>query len=173
MDNLIAKKYAKAIIERTDIEDFYHRLSVLNSAFCMPKFKDIINSSQIQKDKKLDLLNSFFEKANPNFINFLKILLKNSRLDCIPQIFKELQRQKALKENICQGVVYSKETLSDDKIKELENKLNLKLKTKIKLKNEIGQNDGVKIYLEELGCEIAFSMKAFQNKISEYILKII
>ncbi|MBZ7953886.1 F0F1 ATP synthase subunit delta [Campylobacter sp. W0018] len=173
MDNLIAKKYAKAIIERTDIEDFYHRLSVLNSAFCMPKFKDIINSSQIQKDKKLDLLNSFFEKANPNFINFLKILLKNSRLDCIPQIFKELQRQKALKENICQGVVYSKETLSDDKIKELENKLNLKLKTKIKLKNEINQKDGVKIYLEELGCEIAFSMKAFQNKISEYILKII
>ncbi|MBZ7946506.1 F0F1 ATP synthase subunit delta [Campylobacter sp. RM9939] len=173
MNNLIAKKYAKAIIERTDMEDFYYRLSVLNSAFCMPKFKDIINSNQIQKDKKLDLLNSFFEKINPNFINFLKILLKNSRLNHIPQIFKELQRQRALKENICQGIIYSKETLNDDKIKELENKLNLKLNTKIKLKNEISQNDGIKIYLEELGYEIAFSIKAFQNKISEYILKII
>ncbi|TKX31902.1 F0F1 ATP synthase subunit delta [Campylobacter aviculae] len=173
MDNLIAKKYAKAIISRIDEEEFYKNLLILNSAFSLPKFKDIINSSQIQKDKKLDLLNSFFERINPNFTNFLKILVKNSRLSYIPQIFKELEKQKALKDNISTGIVYSKETLDESIIKELEYKIGSKLDTKIKLENKITLDNGIKIHLEELGYEISFSMKTFQNKISEYILKII
>ncbi|TKX30830.1 F0F1 ATP synthase subunit delta [Campylobacter estrildidarum] len=171
MDNLIAKKYAKAIVSRIDEEEFCKNLFILNSAFSSPKFKDIINSSQIHKDKKLDLLNSFLEKINPNFTNFLKLLIKNSRLSYIPQIFKELEKQKALKNNVFSGIVYSREVLSENNLKELENKIGTKLNTKIKLENKINSNNGIKIYLEELGCEISFSMKSLQNKISEYILK--
>ncbi|EJE7730812.1 F0F1 ATP synthase subunit delta, partial [Campylobacter coli] len=92
---------------------------------------------------------------------------------CIPQIAKELERQKSFKENIFLETVYSKEVLSEDNIKELENRLSAKFGVKIKLQNKVGLNEGVKISLEELGYEISFSMKALQNKMSEYILKII
>ncbi|EEU7529971.1 ATP F0F1 synthase subunit delta, partial [Campylobacter jejuni] len=51
--------------------------------------------------------------------------------------------------------------------------LNKKFDANIKLNNKISQDDSVKIGLEELGYELSFSMKALQNKLNEYILKII
>ncbi len=173
MNDLIAKRYAKAIALRSDISEFYENLSVLSSAFILPKFKNIIESNQIQKDKKLDFLKSLLDKTSPSFINFLKLLVENSKLPCIPQIFKELERQKSFKENIFLGVVYSKENLDETSLKELENKLSFKFNVKIKLQNETSFNEGIKISLEELGYEISFSMKTLQGKLSEYILKTI
>ncbi|MFK0439523.1 ATP F0F1 synthase subunit delta, partial [Campylobacter jejuni] len=52
-------------------------------------------------------------------------------------------------------------------------KNNKKVDTNIKKNNKISQDDSVKIELEELGYELSFSMKALQNKLNEYILKII
>ncbi|EAH9814639.1 ATP F0F1 synthase subunit delta, partial [Campylobacter coli] len=52
MNDLIAKRYAKAIALRADISEFYDNLFVLSSAFASPKFKNIIESNQIQKEKK-------------------------------------------------------------------------------------------------------------------------
>lgn len=57
----------------------------------------------------------------------LRLLIENSRLECIPQIVKELERQKAFKENIFVGIVYSKEKLSQENLKDLEVKLNKKI----------------------------------------------
>ncbi|EAL7206984.1 ATP F0F1 synthase subunit delta, partial [Campylobacter coli] len=74
MNDLIAKRYAKAIALRADISEFYDNLSVLSSAFASPKFKNIIESNQIQKEKKLEFVISLIEKASPSFNNFLKLL---------------------------------------------------------------------------------------------------
>lgn len=54
-------------------------------------------------------------------------MIENLRLECIPQIVKELERQKAFKENIFVGIVYSKEKLSQENLKDLEVKLNKKI----------------------------------------------
>ncbi|ECH5954952.1 F0F1 ATP synthase subunit delta [Campylobacter jejuni] len=173
MENIIARRYAKAIASRADINDFYQNLCILNSAFVLPKFKNIIESNEIKKERKMEFLDSFLDIKNSSFQNFLRLLIENSRLECIPQIVKELERQKAFKENIFVGIVYSKEKLSQENLKDLEVKLNKKFDANIKLNNKISQDDSVKIELEELGYELSFSMKAFQNKLNEYILKII
>ncbi len=173
MENLIAKRYAKAIALRADIDEFYENLCVLSSAFLSPKFKSIIESIQIKKEKKIELLDSFFEKKNINFQNFLKILVQNSRLGYIPQIAKEIQKQKSFKENTFLGVVYSKEILNQTELNNLEFKLNRKFNANIKLNNQINKDDSVKIKLEELGYELSFSMRTLQNKLNEHILKII
>ncbi len=171
MNDLIAKKYAKAIALRADMNEFYDNLCVLNSAFILPKFKVLIESTQVKKEKKIELLSSFFTTLNPNFKNFLKLLTQNSRLSYIPQIVKELEKERSLREKIYLGVVYTKENLSEDKLKELESKLSTKLGVKINLKNELNQESGVKIALEELGYELSFSMKELSHKMSEFILK--
>ncbi|EAJ7807229.1 ATP F0F1 synthase subunit delta, partial [Campylobacter jejuni] len=44
MENIIARRYAKAIASRADINDFYQNLCILNFAFVLPKFKNIIES---------------------------------------------------------------------------------------------------------------------------------
>ncbi|WP_276883537.1 F0F1 ATP synthase subunit delta [Campylobacter cuniculorum] len=171
MNDLIAKKYAKAVAPRADMNEFYNNLCVLNSAFTLPKFKTLIESTQIKKDKKLELIHSFFTQMSPNFKNFLKLLAENSRLSYIPQIVKELEKEISYKGKTYLGVVYTQENLDEEKLKELENKLSTRLNAKIKLKNQLNQDKGVKITLEELGYEISFSMKDLQNKISEFILK--
>ncbi|AXP09157.1 F0F1 ATP synthase subunit delta [Campylobacter hepaticus] len=173
MEKLIARRYAKAIISRSDIDEFYHNLCIINSVFALTQFKNIIESNQINKIKKLELLISFFEVKNSNFENFLKLLVYNSRLEYIPYIVKELEREKAIKENMFMGVIYSRENINEENLKDLEIKLSKKFNTNIKLINKITQNDGIKIELEELGYELSFSMKALQNKLNEYILKII
>ncbi|HEB7711708.1 TPA: F0F1 ATP synthase subunit delta, partial [Campylobacter jejuni] len=133
MENIIARRYAKAIASRADINDFYQNLCILNSAFVLPKFKNIIESNEIKKERKMEFLDSFFDIKNSSFQNFLRLLIENSRLKCIPQIVKELERQKAFKENIFVGIVYSKEKLSQENLKDLEVKLNKKFNANIKL----------------------------------------
>ncbi len=94
MENIIARRYAKAIASRADINDFYQNLCILNSAFVLPKFKNIIESNEIKKERKMEFLDSFFDIKNSSFQNFLRLLIENSRLECIPQIVKELERCK-------------------------------------------------------------------------------
>ncbi|WP_270982914.1 F0F1 ATP synthase subunit delta [Campylobacter helveticus] len=173
MMDMVAKKYAKAIALRADAEEFYENLRLLTSAFTLSKFRIIVESAEVKKERKLELIQSFFEKLSPSFNNFLRILVENSRLSFVPQIVEELERQNAFKENIFLGVVYVSEKLDDESLRELEARLSAKFNVKVKLRMQIAQIDGVKIALEELGYELSFSMKTLQNKLSEFILKTI
>lgn len=171
MDNLVAKRYAKAILSQKNSGDFYELLQSLIPAFSLEKFRLILGSSELSKDDKFNFVSSFFGKKEANFLNFLKILALNSRLGLIPEIFEELKRQKALKEQIYEGVVFSQKALAKKELDELEKKLSQKFKVSIKLKNEISENQGIKISLDELGYELGFSMNSLKAKMSEFILK--
>ena len=152
--DMVAKKYAKAIALRADAGEFYENLRLLISAFTLSKFRIIVESAEVNKERKLELIQSFFEKLSP-------------------QIVEDLERQNAFKENIFLGVVYVSEKLDDESLRELEARLSAKFNVKVKLRMQIAQIDGVKIALEELGYELSFSMKTLQNKLSEFILKTI
>ncbi|TQR61385.1 F0F1 ATP synthase subunit delta [Campylobacter troglodytis] len=171
MEDLIAKKYAKAILTRNDANEFYELMLKLVPAFSLDKFKLILNSYDIKKEEKLNIIMSFFEKTTPNFTNFIRLLAHNSRLNLIPQIVEELRKQKALKEQLYSGTVFSQDSISLDKITELEQKLSKKFNVSIKLDNQITNMQGIKISLDELGYEISFSMQGLKTKMSDYILK--
>ena len=104
-------------------------------------------------------------------MNFLKILTQNSRLYLIPFVLEELRKQKALKEQIYSGIVFSKNEVDSSKLLELEKALSKKFAVNIKLTNKLSKDSGVKISLDELGYEISFSMQNLQMKMSDYILK--
>lgn len=171
--NSVAKRYARAIASRVDVNEFYENLSVLAPAFTHSKFKALMETKEITKEKKLEFLNTICEKSNPKFNNLLRILLDNSRIFCIPQIVKELERQKFFKDNIFLGTVYSSQILDEINLRKLEEKLSAKFSVQIKLSNQVAHIEGVKITLEELGYEISFFMKNLQNKLSDFILKTI
>ncbi|EAJ6452110.1 F0F1 ATP synthase subunit delta [Campylobacter lari] len=173
MEKVIAKTYAKAILERNDFENFYSNLLELSSAFASNKFIDILNSYEIKQDKKLELILSLLDNPSNAFKNFINLIVDNKREMLIPEITKELSEQKASKENTFLGQVYSKEKLSEEEIKNLEEKLSLKFNAKIRLNSKISDNDSVKISLDGLGYEISFSMQSLKAKMNEYILKAI
>ena len=171
--SVVAKRYAKAIASRDDVDEFYKNLSVLASAFAHPKFKILIQTREISREKKLELLKSMLEKPHPKFNNLLRILLENSRLPCIPQIVAELEKQRFFRDNVFLGVAYSGQALDALSLKNLEEKLGAKFNVQIKLSNQVAPIAGIKITLEELGYEVSFFMKTFQNRLSEFILKTI
>ncbi|HEC1752594.1 TPA: F0F1 ATP synthase subunit delta [Campylobacter lari] len=173
MEKVIAKTYAKAILERNDFENFYSNLLELSSAFASNKFIDILNSYEIKQDKKLELILSLLNNPSDAFKNFINLIVDNKREMLIPEITKELSEQKASKENTFLGQVYSKEKLSEEEVKNLEEKLSLKFNAKIRLDSKISDNDSVKISLDGLGYEISFSMQSLKAKMNEYILKAI
>ncbi|EGK8009814.1 F0F1 ATP synthase subunit delta [Campylobacter sp. IFREMER_LSEM_CL2127] len=173
MEKVIAKTYAKAILERNDFENFYSNLLELSSAFASNKFIDILNSYEIKQDKKLELILSLLNNPSDAFKNFINLIVDNKREMLIPEITKELSEQKASKENTFLGQVYSKEKLSEEEIKNLEEKLSLKFNAKIRLDSKISDNDSVKISLDGLGYEISFSMQSLKAKMNDYILKAI
>lgn len=171
MDNLVAKKYAKAILTRADSNEFYELLKQITPAFKLDKFKLILSSNEIKKEEKFEFITSFFQNAKPQFVNFLKLLAQNSRLDLIPHIAEELRKQKALKEQIYSGTVFSNTAIHKDELANLEQKLSKKFGVSVKLDNQITDTQGIKMSLDELGYEISFSMQSLKSKMSEYILK--
>ncbi|AJC85706.1 F0F1 ATP synthase subunit delta [Campylobacter sp. RM16704] len=173
MNSVIAKTYAKAILERDDFDFFYNHLIQLSSAYNSEKFVSILNSYEIKQEKKLEFLLSLLDNTSEPFKNFLTLIITNSREMLIPDIVKELNEQKALKENMFLGQVYSKEVLNQEEIKNLEVKLSQKFNANIRLDSKISDNDGVKVSLDGLGYEISFSMKNLKAKMNEYILKAI
>ncbi|TQR30326.1 ATP F0F1 synthase subunit delta [Campylobacter sp. MIT 99-7217] len=186
MNDLIAKRYAKAILQRKDSDLFYENLRIVAEAFSLPKFKSFISSYEIKKEEKIKLILSFFEKIDVKFENLIKILAYNLRLDLIPQITEELAKQKALKEGTFVGFVYAKTSIkahkinelaqkqaSEDKLAKLEEGLGQRFGVKIRLEERQSDNDGVKISLDDLGYEISFSLQSLEDKMSEYILKAI
>lgn len=173
MNEILAKKYAKAIFTRPDSSEFLAHLSTLKAAMSVKKTKEILDSYDVSKEKKLEFLLSLIQKPSQAFINFLKLIAHNKRFELIPFITDELLKFKAFKEQNYTAKVYSQKPLSKDEMSELEKKLSTKFKVKLSLENDSSKDEGIKISLDELGYELAFSMQNLKSKMSEYILKTI
>ena len=173
MNEILAKRYAKAIFTRKDSEEFLTHLSLLKAAMSVKKTREILDSYEIEREKKLQFLLSLVQNESKAFINFLKIIALNNRFDLIPLITDELLKFKAFKEQSFVAKIYSQKELSKEEMSELEKKLSTKFKVTVKLENDLSKDNGIKISLDELGYEIAFSVQNLKSKMSEYILKTI
>lgn len=173
MNEILAKRYAKAIFSRKDSEEFFTHLCLLTEAFKLDKTRKILDSYELSSQKKLDFLLSLLQNPSNAFVNFLKVIAKNQRFNLIPFIMKELASQKAFKEQKFTAKIYSLKLLNDKEIAELKEKLVNKFKVDISLESIQSQDEGIRIDLDELGYEIAFSTKNLKSKMSEYILKTI
>lgn len=173
MDNIIAKKYAKAILAQQDPKTMIKELNIISLAFDDDNFLKILSSLELNNEQKIDFLLSFIKKPNSKLVNLLKLLAQNSRLNLIPKILNQINKTQALKDNVHFGVIYSKIALEENQIINFEQKLSKKFQTKIKLNNQIKNIDGIKITLDELGYELSFCVDSLRVKMTDYILKTI
>lgn len=176
MNEVIAKKYVKALLESLDLSELNEineALYKVNSAFGVEKFIDILILPSLNAKAKADFVLLLAQSNNEKFKNFLYTLATAKRLDILPYIYKEFSYQKSLKDNVFKGVIYSSFELSDANKKELEEKFSKKLNANIHFDSKKTDYDGIKIELSDLGFEASFSMSLFKAKLSEYILKAI
>ena len=173
----VAKKYVKALILALDASEFDRasdEFKKLASAFSIPKFNFIIDSPMIDAKSKVEFLLSLIDdSSNKKLGNFLLLLSQRQRLHLIPEISKEFEYQKAIRDAKYKGIISGNIDITPAQKSELESKFSNKFDVKVEFETIKNDFNGIKIELDDLGVEVSFSIDRLKAQMSEYILKVI
>ncbi len=177
MEELIAKRYIKALLSDSDIA-FAQSITVifegLSDSFKNEKFLNIMASNDVSADDKASLLLDAVKSANSQKVNnFIKLLVENKRINIIPAIAEELRKNLANMTKTYSGVVLSNTNIRAKIIKNLSRGLSKKYNSKIVLSFKKTDFNGIKVEVDDLGIEINFSKDRINSQIIEHIIKAI
>ena len=177
MQELIAKRYVKALIEAVgadSLENVATIFNALSSSFSEPKFVQIMSSTDIASTDKEAILLAAVEKAGSNELNnFMKLLVEQKRINIIPTIAQELTKAIARATKQYSGVVYSDSDIDASSLTGLSEGLSKKVDATVTLKSVKTDFDGIKVEVEDLGLEVNFSKTRLNTQLVEHILKAI
>jgi len=174
MNDLVAKKYVKALVDGRDAKNIAvvsNNLNSISSAFSDEKFNSIISSPEVNDSKKVELVISLVKKADQTLTNFIKLLGEKRRLELLPFIATELNVQIAKMNNTYVGVVYTNEELSKDYVSSIEKQFSKKFDVKLSLSQNVCDYDGIKVDIDGLGVEISFSKERLKSQMIDHILQ--
>lgn len=146
MIDIIANRYAEALFELSEEENITKEIyNELNNVVDIVKnnkdLDNVLKSPLVAKAEKVQLIETLFNtKINNNLKNFLKILVEKGRISSLKSIeltFKGLLNDK---HNIIEGTVISAIALTDEKVKELEEKLSKKYNKNVTLENKVDES---------------------------------
>lgn len=177
MEELIAKRYIKALKKDADIasmEETFSVLAGLAASFEDKKFVDIIANPYVSRDEKADMLLAAVASAKSEEINNLvKLLVENNRIGIIPALAEVMRKDIADTTKVYSGVVYSDQDIDAKIIEQLSSNISNKLNSNITLSFVKNDFNGIKVDVQDLGVEINFSKSRINNQIIEHILKAI
>ena len=174
MEELIAKRYVKALLEVISTEQkfsFSEVFNAISSLFDDENISEKINSPLISSTKKVNFIVDRIKDADSTLVNFIKILGENDRLDLIPIISKSLNQELQKESNNYDGVVTSSNTLSDADIADLQESLKKYTGSTIKLTQVQSDLEGIKVAVEDLGIEVNFSKQRVKEQLIDFITK--
>lgn len=177
MEELIAKRYVKALKSGADLESMQNMTTVfaeLAKSFKNDKFIQIVSSPNVNiKEKSTILLDAVKEANSSKIDNLIKLLVENKRINVIPAIADELKKDVANSTKIYEGVVYSDTKIDTKLIEDLSSGLSKKFNSTISLVSVKNDFNGIKVDVEGLGIEINFSKDRIDSQIIDHIIKAI
>jgi len=173
MEELIAKRYATALSSVSkDVKGSVEVLNVLTEAILAPEVKEVLTSPIVASEKKTEMvLSALGKETDERLVNFIKILGENKRLDLIPAIAKVLNADLQKELNRYEGVLKSSTKLEKEELKKLEKTLEKYTGSKIKLKQEKSDLDGLRVSVDDLGIEVNFSKQRVKEQLIDFIKK--
>jgi F-type H+-transporting ATPase subunit delta len=172
MEELIAKRYAKALSSvSSDIPGIVDVLNVLTEVIKAEDVKSVLTSPLMSDANKTELILSAVSDDDKILVNFIKILGENKRLDLIPAIAKVLNADLQKKLNQYEGVLKSSKELGEEELSKLEKTLETYTGSKIKLKQEKTDLDGLRVSVDDLGIEVNFSKQRVKEQLIDFIKK--
>ena len=96
----IGQVYAQSFIGALDnnpelvgqaVEEFDSFLTAYFDA--NPKFEEILSSRLVSTEDKLDIINRTVTGGSPMFLNFLKVVVKHERMDCLRAMYRQMYLQ--------------------------------------------------------------------------------
>ncbi len=177
MEELIAKRYIKALKQSADVQTMKNMtvvFSVLAESFNDEKFIQIIDNPMVSKEQKSEILLAAVEPAKSEIINTLiKLLVEKNRTSIIPALAEGMRKDTANTSKTYSGVVYSDSDIDAKVIQDLSSGLSKKFDSNISLDFIKDDFNGIKVDVEDLGVEINFSKTRINNQIIEHIVKAI
>ncbi len=173
MEELIAKRYAKALSESSDdVAGIAEVLNVLSEVINTKEVKNTLTSPIVESEKKTEMiLSALGTDIDKVLINFIKILGENKRLDLIPAIAKVLNSDLQKISNNYEGVLKSNEKLDSSALTNLEETLKKYTGSTIKLTQEKSNLDGLRVSVDDLGIEVNFSKERVKEQLIDFIKK--
>lgn len=110
----------------------------------------LLKSEFLAIDKRYQSVDKVFKDKSLAVKNFLKILLKNHRLNSYSTIFARFNSLCNEEKHVLEGIVYSTVKLKEQQIKELESALKAKHHVGIELTNRIDPSliGGIKVVID-------------------------
>jgi len=177
MEELIAKRYIKAMNSGSDIESIQSTsevFSVLAESFKDDKFVQIIDNPNVSAKDKSEILLEAVKSANSSQVNnLIKLLVENKRINIIPAIAEELRKDVAASTKTYEGIIYSDSEIDAKVMQELSKGLSKKFDLNISLEFVKNDFNGIKVDVEDLGIEINFSKTRINSQMIEHIVKAI
>ena len=175
MEALIAKKYAKALMESGDEKAVAARTEVLRGvaeALQDPKVLQAVTSPLIDRQTKAGwVLDALGKGADEIVTNLVHLMAERGRLDLIPQMVQIIDFERKKASNRFEGTVYTDEKLSKKSVAKLEKALEAYSGAEIQLEQATSEQPGLKVEVEELGIELSFSREKVKRALIEHIQK--
>jgi F-type H+-transporting ATPase subunit delta len=177
MEELIAKRYIKALKESSDLNELQAIASLfdaLSESFKDEKFVSVVGNPEVSsQDKEAILLEAVKPAASEKINNFIKLLVENKRVSIIPALAQELKKDIANTTKTYEGFIYSDSDIDAKVIEGLGTGLSKKFDATISLTFVKNDFNGIKVEVEGLGIEINFSKDRIDSQIIEHIIKAI
>ncbi|QSZ42259.1 F0F1 ATP synthase subunit delta [Sulfurimonas aquatica] len=177
MEELIAKRYIKALKNDSDLasmQNISDIFSCLSDSFSNDKFVSVIVNPHVSRKDKSEILLEAVKSAQSDKVNnFIKLLVENKRINIIPAIAKELQKDIANSTKVYSGIIYSDSDIETKVLDELSSGLSKKFDSTISLAFKKNDFNGIKVEVEGLGIEINFSKDRIDSQIIDHIIKAI
>jgi len=177
MEELVAKRYIKAIESLTDLEAFENIQTIfegLTSAMSDSKVKSVIESPYVDKKEIKSLLLDCVKSANSKEVNnLITLLVEKNRTSVIPAIASEMKKIIAKEKKIFSGTIYSNNDIDASTIQSISGGLSKRVDAKIELNFVKTDFNGIKVDVEDLGLEINLSKDRLHSQLVNHILKAI
>ncbi|WP_324170824.1 F0F1 ATP synthase subunit delta [Sulfurimonas sp.] len=177
MEELIAKRYIKALKNSSDIKSMANMTIIfktLSESFQDTKFIQVMNSTDVSNEQKLEILLASVKSVKSETVDSLiKLLVENDRINIIPALAEGMRKDATNTSKVYNGVVYSDTDIDKKIMKDLSSGLSKKFDSNISLKFIKDNFDGIKVNVEDLGIEINFSKSRINSQIIEHIAKAI
>jgi len=177
MEELIAKRYVKALLSDTDaafLKNVTTLFEEVAASFKNEKFLNIVANTEVSNADKTALLLEVVKPAKSERINnFVKLLVENKRVDVIPAVSEELRKTLARTTKTYAGTVFSNANIKAKVLTDLSKGLSKKYDSKVVLAFKKSDFNGIKVEVDDLGIEIDFSKERINSQLIEHIIKAI
>lgn len=176
MKEAIAKRYVKALFKvssTSEIESYLPSINNIVVGLTYEKFNEILFSSEVSKDKKVEFLLTILDSNDSKLVNFMKTIIEHKRVDIVPEIYKEIRYNLSLLSNVYEGTITSKDQIDDEVVEKIRVNFEKKIGSNLTLMQKRLDFEGIKLSVDELGLEVNFSKDRLKQDLAAHILKAI